>query len=92
MNALADALIYALAYLNVAPGNDDRQDDDCRAMESIIDTLSRSSVPEQQALVDAATRAISAESAAEPPNYLLISTYGDILDDLHEHFPNTRDA
>lgn len=92
MNTLADALIYALAYLNVAHGDDDRQDDDCRAFESVIDTLTRSSAAEQQALVDAAARAIAAESSAEPQNHLLISTYRDILDDLQERFPNTLNA
>lgn len=90
MDALADALIYALAYLNIAPGDDDRQDNDCRAMESMIDMLERSSEAEQQALVSAAVRAIARESAIEPPNHLLISAYRDILDDLHDRFPNTR--
>ena len=92
MHVLADALIYALAYINVAPGNDDRHDDDCRALESIVHTLSGSSIAEQEALADAAMRAIATESAAASPNHLLISTYRDVLDDLRERFPTSRNT
>ena len=92
MRGLADALTYAIAYLNVATGDDDRHDDDCRALESIVHTLDSCSVAEQQALADAATRAITRESAVASPNNLLVSTYRDILDDFNERFPNTRNA
>jgi len=59
-------------------------------MESIIHIVDCSSVEEQQALKEAAARRIEEESAGEPQNHLLISTYRDILDDLHERNPARR--
>jgi deoxycytidylate deaminase len=72
MDTLADALIYAIAYLNVAHGEDDRQDDDCRALESIMATLTQCAIAEQQALVAAVNRAIAVENAVEYPNHQLL--------------------
>ena len=87
MDAIADALVYATAYLSIATGDDDREHDDCRALESISDMLSRCSEAERDALVAAADRAIAAESRASSPNLTLTNAYRDFLDNLHELFP-----
>jgi hypothetical protein len=84
-STLADALIYAIAYLNVAPGDDDRHDDDCRALEWVYCAIDRCSLAEQRALTDAAKRAMAMESSP-----LLVATYDDILADLNERFSETE--
>ena len=92
MTAIADALVYATAYISIASGDEDRQHDDCRALESISDTLTRCTAAEREALREAAERSIAAESAAPTPNIILVNAYRDFLDNLHELFPNDRNA
>lgn len=56
MSALHKALIEAIVYLAVAEGSDDREDDDVRALESIIAELGRATPDELDCLL-AAVRA-----------------------------------
>ena len=91
MTAITDALVYAAAYISIASGDDDRQHDDCRALESISDILTRCTAAEREALHDASERAI-AEASTAPPNIVLANAYRDFLGTLHELFPNDRHA
>ena len=91
MNAIADALVFAITYISVAPGDSNRQDDDVRALESVMDMLSHSTVAERNALTDAAERAITAETKSFP-NSQYIKVYRDFLDNLDALFPNDTNA
>ena len=91
LDAIAEALVYATAYISIAVGDEDRQRDDCRTLESIADMLSRSTSVERLALVAAAERAIVAESAAFL-NSPLVDAYRDFLETLNGLFPNDTNA
>ena len=57
MNSLADAIVFAVSYIDSAPDpREERLDDDVRALESIADYLSRASSQELDALAAAAIR------------------------------------
>ena len=78
---LADALIYAIAYLSVPSENYDQDDDDCKALESVYCAIDRCSPAERHALTEAAKRGMATESSP-----LLVAAYNDILVDLNERF------
>lgn len=62
MQALADALVYAVAYINLRGAEGAMDDDsDVGALESIAGLLSESSNEEQDALAAAAERALATE-------------------------------
>ena len=84
-SGLADALIYAIAYLSIPSENYDQDDDDCKALESIYCAIDRCSPAERRALTDAAKRGMATESSPR-----LIATYNDILVDLNERFSQTE--
>jgi hypothetical protein len=50
MNALADAAVYALIYINGASGDDDRADEDVKALEWLSFVLRQSSEAEREAI------------------------------------------
>ena len=80
MNALADAFVFATAYLSAAPADDEREDADCSALESIGAILSHASPPERQALREATERAISQESASSTPREEWLAAYQAIVE------------
>ncbi len=59
MKAIADALVYAVAYINLQEGSDD--DADVGALESICSALRTATDEELDALAAAAKRALAAE-------------------------------
>lgn len=62
MQTLADALVYAVTYINLRRGQGAMDDDaDVGALESIAGFLSNASIEEQDALASAAERALAAE-------------------------------
>lgn len=74
MNALADAVIAALSYISTAPANDDREDDDVRALESVCAILHRCSSSERDALRTALSRARAAAALSPSPGPDLLDT------------------
>ncbi len=60
---LADALVYAVSYINNRPGGRDElvQDDDVAALEVLADILGRATDAEKDALSAAANLALDAE-------------------------------
>ena len=81
MNLLADALVDAIAYINMPSGDSDREDDDCRQLEYLAHMLDGCSKAEKKALIDATMRAI-----AKDPDPLLLNIYQEMLDDFLERF------
>jgi hypothetical protein len=68
MRALADALVYAVAYISALP--DEREEFlhyDVRALESIAAYLNGASRAEQDELAEAAERAFASERNAGQP-------------------------
>jgi|JI6StandDraft_1071083.scaffolds.fasta_scaffold28543_5 hypothetical protein len=82
MKAIADALVYAVTYINVASGDDDRADDDCGALESITAFLREATPSELQALHEAANRAIVTEKAAKSPRPDFLNAYSDFIETI----------
>ena len=82
MNTLADAVIAALTYISTAQADDDRADDDVRALESLAATLHHCSAAERDALRAALQRA-RAEAASSPnPHPDLLDTFRAIETDI----------
>ncbi|GEP43339.1 hypothetical protein [Brevifollis gellanilyticus] len=77
MNNLADALVYAVAYINLAPG-----DDDCGALESIMGFLHGATRDELQAVREALERAVKAEEASGSPRLDVLNAYNELRDSL----------
>ena len=97
MDALADTIAYLFVYLNVAGEpleGATRDDDDCKALESVDSFLQVASPAELSALHAATQRAISRKSAATPPRYDWLACYDDLLEVLAEQgvTPKTRTA
>lgn len=64
MSAIADALVYAVAYIDCRDGEDD---DDVGALESIAAFLQETTDAEQDSLAAAAERALAAEKSSTSP-------------------------
>jgi hypothetical protein len=67
MKSIADALVFAVYYINCRTyekGDELYADDDVRALESIAGYLAEASRSEQEALAEAAERAIAAVSVS----------------------------
>jgi hypothetical protein len=64
MKAIADALVYAVTYINLRNAGDAL--DDVGALESIAGFLHNASVEEENALAAAAERALAAELTLAP--------------------------
>lgn len=62
MDKLADAVIEAILYIELASVNDDRADSDVRALESLFYLLGKTSTEEKEALHAALERARLAAS------------------------------
>lgn len=85
MEAIADALVYATAYINCRPLEDheSRYDDgDVGALESIAGFLASATSTEQGALAAAAERALAAELASPQPRPEFVQDYSRWMHDM----------
>ena len=81
MNAIADALVYAVSYINcraLVDEDDELQDDDADvgALESIAEFLHTAAAAEEDALSAAAERALAAERQHPSPRPEFLEAYG----------------
>ncbi|RBP35132.1 hypothetical protein DES53_1268 [Roseimicrobium gellanilyticum] len=84
MRNLADALIEAITYISIAPGDDDRSHADVQALESLVATLRDSSPEELEALRAALNRARAAAKASGDPSHDLEGTFRAIEENILE--------
>jgi hypothetical protein len=85
MEALADALVYAVSYINCRSLEDteSRYDDgDVGALESIAGFLHNATPAEEDALAAAAKRALAAELAAPLPRPEFVQDYSRWMEDM----------
>jgi hypothetical protein len=83
MKAIADALVYAVTYINLRDAADPRYDDgDVGALESIAGYLHDATVEEQDALLaEAAERALVGERAG-PARSEFIADFPSWMEDM----------
>jgi hypothetical protein len=85
VEALADALVYAVSYINCRSIDDaeSRYDDgDVGALESIAGFLCNATQAEEDALAAAAERALAAELAAPVPRPEFVQDYTRWMEDM----------
>lgn len=85
MEAIADALVYAVSYINCRPLEDheSRYDDgDVGALESIAAFLYAATAAEEDALAAAAERALAAEQASPQPRPEFVRDYQRWMEDI----------
>lgn len=82
MNAIADAIVFAVTYLSISSVSDDRADNDCNALESITAYLREATPAERHALHEAVQRAIAAETASKTPRPDVLDAYSDFIDNF----------
>jgi hypothetical protein len=85
METIADALVYAVSYINCRPLDDSesRYDDgDVGALESVAALLANASPDELDALAAAAERALAEERASPRPRPEFVSDYERWMEDL----------
>ena len=85
MQAIADALVYAVSYINRRTLEDpqSRYDDgDVGALESVAGYLNEASAEELDALAEAAERALAGELAATPPRPEFVRGYSRWMQDM----------
>lgn len=83
MRSLADAIVYAVTYINL--WQDEREeflDDDVGALESIAAHLGDASPEEQDALAEAAERALAQELASSQPREKFVADYRSWMEDM----------
>ena len=85
MDAIADALVYAVSYINCRPLEDaeSRYDDgDVGALESVARFLYNATPSEEDALGAAAERALSAEQSFPQPRPGFVEDYARWMHDM----------
>jgi hypothetical protein len=82
MNRLADAVISAIAYISTASTDDDRADDDVRALESLVVALRQCSAAEREALRAALQRARAEAESSDHAHPDLLDTFRAIETDI----------
>ena len=85
LDAITDALVYAVAYINCRPLEDaaSRYDDgDVSALECIAGFLRDASPAEQDALAAAAERALAAERSSPQPRPEFLRDYERWMEDM----------
>jgi len=85
MHVNADALVYAVSYINCRALEDDesRYDDgDSGALESIAAYLRDATPSEQDALAAAAERALFAEQSSTQPRHEFVQDYSRWMEDM----------
>ena len=83
MRALADAVVYAVTYLNL--WEDEREeflDADVGALESLAGLLQGATAEEHEALAAAAERALAAELRSPQPREQFVSEYRTFMEDM----------
>lgn len=83
---IADALVFAIAYISRATGDDVREDDDCHALESLMHMVSQCSSSEQRTLLGAARRALVEQESADEPDEEVVQSYRDVVENLESQF------
>lgn len=86
MEAIADALVYAVSYINCRSLEDheSRYDDgDVGALESLAGCLANAYLAEQDALAAAAERALAAELASPHPRPEFVEDYSRWMHDMY---------
>lgn len=84
MKSLADAIVYAVVYIDTREDPEEEfLDDDVGALESIGFFLQRATEPEKDALADAAKRALQEEKASERPRKQFIKAYEKWMENLY---------
>lgn len=85
MKAIADALVYAVSYINCRPIEDHESqydDGDVGALESIAGFVAAATPAEQDALAAAAERALAAEIASPQPRSEFVEDYSRWMHDM----------
>jgi hypothetical protein len=85
MEKLADALVYAVSYINCRDedGDETYLREDVKALEWLAHILQQTTDTEQDALAAAAKRALAAELAAgAPPDSKWVRDYGRWMEDM----------
>lgn len=84
MNAIADALVYAVTYINCRGDENDDEllDGDVGALESIAACLRDSSPAEQDALAAAAERALASEKTLKRPRKEFLHDYAHWMEEM----------
>src|SRR5262245_15777497 len=85
MEAIADALVYAVSYINcrALEDHESRYDDgDVGALESIAAFLASATTAEEDALAAAAERALAAELASVRPRPEFVEDYSRWMHDM----------
>jgi hypothetical protein len=84
MHAIADALVYAVSYINCSALDDESRDDDgdVGALESIAAYLRDATPAERDALAAAAERALAAEQSSPQPRHEFVRDYSRWMEDM----------
>ena len=82
MKSIADAIVYAVAYINAREGDDDTLDDDVGALESIAGYLSDATPDELTALADASRRAVESELSQAAPRPEFVEGLESWMEDM----------
>lgn len=82
MEMLAAAIVEAICYISVAQGDDERANDDVRALESLVATLRCCSEAERVALQTAVQRARAEAEVTRIPNPDFLNTLRAIETDI----------
>jgi hypothetical protein len=81
MKNLADAIVYAVAYIDSRDSDED--DDDVKALESIAGLLQGATAAEQDALADAANRASREALAFKRPGQDSVNVYASWMESMY---------
>ncbi len=82
MNSIADALVYAVAYLDCRDIGDGELDDDVGALESVAAFLHHATREEEDALAAAAHRAFALEQNAPSTRPDFIESYATWMENM----------
>ena len=83
MKSIANAIVYAVAYIEVAEHNDTKRfDDDVGALESIAAKLRDATRDELAALADAAERALDREMKLPQPRSRFVEVYSTWMENV----------
>jgi hypothetical protein len=84
MDAIADALVYAVTFINSRgdEDDDDSLDEDVGALESIASCLQSITPAEQDALASAAERALAAEKTLKRPRKKFLHDYAHWMEEM----------
>ena len=75
MDSIADAIVYAAAYISCREESDDTGEDDDSALEHIMAYLSHATPEEEDALAAAAKRALREEQSLHHPKQEMVDFF-----------------